>query len=162
MTDQRTIAASLAEQYAKVCDTVRSVIQTYPPAEWTRRKKGCLPVQQVYHTIGGLQMYCGPGEFRWDERFLGADGRFSWRTDPANPPSQSEMLDYLDRIQRHTDRWLASLSDAQILEQHEPTGRHTGRCLLDRLVYLLRHTQHHLGMIESDLIRRGLKLPEWK
>jgi len=162
MTEKSTIAASLRAQFGKVCDTIRSVVETYSEADWTRRKKGCLPAQQVYHAIGGIDMYCGPGDFRWDDRFLAPDGRFDWQADPTDPPSPQEMLDYLARMQRHVDTWLAGLSDARILERREPSGRHSGRCILDRFVYLLRHTQHHLGMLESDMIRRGLKLPEWK
>ena len=91
MADESRISESLAAQFSKACRSIKSAIKTYPDLEWARRKKGCLPAQQIYHTIGAIDMYCGPGNFRWDGRFLGGDGRFNWRTNPENPPSRQEM-----------------------------------------------------------------------
>ena len=33
--------------------------------------------------------------------------------------------------------------------------------MLDRALYALRHTQHHVGMINTELRRLGVPRPEW-
>ena len=57
--------------------------------------------------------------------------------------------------------WLATLDDAALLKETSP-GDWRGNCLLDLAMYLLRHSQHHLGELNAELRRRGIERPKWR
>ncbi len=91
----------------------------------------------------------------WAERF-GVD----WETREAEKlPDREPMLDYLEEIRGNMRGKLRSMSDEAILSEHPFPW--TGATVLERMVYTLRHSMFHLGQIQADLRRRGLKGAEW-
>jgi hypothetical protein len=54
------------------------------------------------------------------------------------------------------DSLLAQLDDAALLES-ESVHPWTGPTRLGKLIYDLRHLQHHLGAISAELKRRGIQ-----
>ena len=96
----------------------------------------------------------------WDERFLAPDGHFSWERELANPPGRSELLDYLGRLRSHIRQWVPENDDTVYLSPTQERLR--GECLLDEMLYVLRHSQQHLGEIEIEYLIRELPTPEWK
>ena len=55
----------------------------------------------------------------------------------------------------------ASLADEGLLAD-EPLYPHAGTKVLGRALYPLRHTQHHLGELHSELRRRDIARPQWQ
>ena len=96
----------------------------------------------------------------WDKRFLGPDGHFSWESDLADAPSRTDLADYLGKLRSHLRQWVPQHDDAQYLSPTKEGFR--GQCLLDEMLYILRHSQHHLGEIQIDYRLRGLPEPEWR
>lgn len=81
-----------------------------------------------------------------------------WENPDASAlPSQEELLGLLDRVEEKLATFL-SQADLAGKETQYPW---TGSTLLSRAAYCLRHTQHHLADMASDLKRRGLKPPDW-
>jgi hypothetical protein len=54
------------------------------------------------------------------------------------------------------DRILASFDDAALFDP-EAVHPWTGQTRLGKMLYELRHIQHHLGMLDAALSRRGIK-----
>ena len=48
------------------------------------------------------------------------------------------------------------------LVNSKPTFAWTGSSVLAQALYHLRHLQHHMAELNSELIRRGLPQGEWK
>jgi DinB family protein len=157
----QSIGAALLAQFDVVMDAVGQAIEFSPDAEWTAENSaGGAPVRQVYHMLGALDMYCMKQSWGWDKRFMGPDGHFSWDTAIVDPPDRREMEEYRSKLQSHIREWLPKHDDAQFLS--DASERKRGKCLLDEMLYILRHCHQHLGEIEVDYHIRGLRRPEWK
>ena len=77
----------------------------------------------------------------------------------SDPPPRQDYLRYIDRIREHLESWLPQHSDDAYLQ---PTGDNglKGECLLDEMLYILRHSQHHLGEMAVGLRSIGIE-PTW-
>jgi hypothetical protein len=75
--------------------------------------------------------------------------------------SKELALQKLAEMRAIVDRRLAELDDAALLEP-ESVHPWTGSNRLGKMLYDLRHVQHHLGEISGELRRRGIKgLERW-
>jgi uncharacterized damage-inducible protein DinB len=70
-------------------------------------------------------------------------------------------LSRLTDVRAIVERRLAKLDDAALLEPEE-LHPWTGQTRMDRLLYVLRHSQHHLGEMNAELTRRGIKAAIWE
>jgi tricorn protease-like protein len=63
-------------------------------------------------------------------------------------------------IRATVEERLTKLDDAALLE---PEKMHpwTGQTRMGKTFYMLRHIQHHLGEVNAELCRRGIKGPRW-
>lgn len=157
MSDVR-IGDVLARQYDRVWGTLRAAISRLSDAQWHQSECDWLaPVRLAYHIVETAEFYSGgsPDGYKWGS--LGGD----WEGSPAaDLPSQKQMLDFIDRVQPAVRKWLVECDDASFLSA-EPVFQWTGSTRLDRALYSLRHSQHHLGQINAELRRKGLPRGEW-
>ena len=161
MTVMQTIGASLLAQFDVLMDAVAQAIELCPDEQWTVEGNAAgAPVRQVYHILGALDTYCMKRCWGWDKRFMGPDGHFSWDSGLSDAPSRTDLLDYLGTLRNHLRQWVPQHEDAQYLSPTEEGFR--GQCLLDELLYILRHSHYHLGEIQIDYRLRGLPEPEWR
>lgn len=56
---------------------------------------------------------------------------------------------------------LAKFDDAALLEPEKPHPW-AGQTRMCKILYVLRHTQHHLGEVNAELSRRGIKAATWE
>ncbi len=71
------------------------------------------------------------------------------------------MLVYLEQVEAKVKQWLLKHGDAEFLED-QSICKWTGARVLDRAIYVLRHTQHHTAQINSELRHRGLPRGKWR
>jgi hypothetical protein len=115
------------------------------------------PARQAFHIIDNASFYLhpDPDAFKW--------GRLcrAWATCAFDElPDRTEIRATLEAVERKTCVWLSSMSDTQWTAEQEKMPW-TGKTMLDRALYALRHTQHHVGLINCELRRLGLPRPEW-
>ena len=157
----QSIAASLLAQFEVIADAIQQAIELCPDDQWAVEGNAAgAPVRQIYHILGPIDTYCVKRRWGWDKRFMGSDGHFSWDCELVDPPSRMELMEYLGELRGHLRRWVPQHEDAVYLSPTEEQMR--GKCLLDEMLYVLRHSQHHLGQIQIDYRLRGLREPEWK
>jgi hypothetical protein len=157
----QSIAASLLAQFNVLTDALEQAIESCPDDQWAAEGNAAgAPCRQMYHILGGLDMYCMKRGWGWDQRFLGPDGHFSWDSELVDPPTRTDLMDYLTRLRNHLRQWVPRHHDTTYLSTTEEAMR--GKCLLDEMLYVLRHSQHHLGEIQIEYRLRGLPEPEWK
>ena len=70
--------------------------------------------------------------------------------------TDSAIATYLAEVRDQVDDWLSH--DLLALDAAYPW---TGGTRLDRAIYLVRHTHHHVGELWSEIKRRGHPLPDW-
>jgi hypothetical protein len=155
-----TISVSLIEQFARSWEVLRDAVRQFPAEQWRCGEIDYLiPPRLALHVIEAAEFYAGdtPEGFHFGGRF-GVD----WEGSPAEQfPDQEEMLRYLDEVQAQVEAWLRGLSDADLLLPGQAFPW-TGRCVLDRAIYVLRHTHQHIGEMNAELRRRGCPRAQWR
>jgi hypothetical protein len=74
--------------------------------------------------------------------------------------TRQEVLRYLGEVESNVRRWCNVCDDAQFLAE-QSMWKWTGKTALDRALFNLRHTQHHIAQLNAELRRRGLPRGEW-
>lgn len=144
------IAVTLSAQFDRIWKTFRDAISDLNEEQFSSGDIECfIPRNLAYHTLEAADFYsseCGTDAFDWG--YFTADDK-------------SQMLSYADKVQTKVKQWLLQHNDEQLLKQ-QSICQWTGETVLDRVLYNLRHTQHHTAQINSELRRRGLTEGEWE
>ena len=159
VTTDLTISGALRRQFQRAFHILRDAMQQLDDLQWPAGEVDWLiPARQVLHGLSSVDFYSRPAPVFGLSKKQFVDWE---KASPDELPTRAEMLEYLEKIALTTDAWLASLSDAQLLVE-ETQFAWTGRSILDRAMYCLRHLQHHTAIVNSELRRRGLKRGEWQ
>jgi len=132
-------------------DRVNDDAWTYPD----ERVKGAW--RWMAHVLETVEFYLGEVNdgFPWGHRF-GLD----WEDEGAEPPSQEAMRAYQADMAQLTRTVLAGKSDRDLLEP-EAVHPWTGKTYIGKLLYLMRHTQQHIGDINRVLRLNGCDALQW-
>lgn len=148
----------VARQFDRTWKTLRQAITNMSDEQWRQSDHDWLtPARLAYHIVETADFYSEntPKDFNWGA--LGGD----WEGSPASElPSQQQILDLLDRVQPKVKNWLADINETEWFEA-ETEFPWTGKTLLDRALYSMRHAQHHVAQINAELRRRDLPCGEW-
>ena len=161
---------TLLGQIEKQLDVCEETIGLTPDQSWTHAPKNATPfAAELYHILDGIRIYLDftikGRPFSWDPRYLDEDGKVNWSRDLSACHTKDEMLTLLSAVRDRVRYEFAKPEmDRYMAGDLEPkhTNRHTGDSFLQGLVYLIRHTQQHIGIICCGLRRHGVALPEWK
>jgi hypothetical protein len=157
--NMQTIGIGLADQFDRMWMMLREAIANCPDEEW-KRDGGhwfLVPSRLAYHTVETVDSYChnSPQEMDWGGRF-GID----WESrDTERLPDREAMLAYLEEVQRSLEGMLRSMRDRALLAGHAFPW--TGATIMERMIYTLRHSMFHLGQVQAEMRRRGLKGADW-
>lgn len=77
-----------------------------------------------------------------------------------NLPTKKIIKDYIRRIKTKSFTWLTDRENRNI-NLPENIFNTDWETDIERAIYALRHSQHHLGQLSLDLQRRGLKEINW-
>jgi len=159
--ETRTLVASFVDQWARTWSMWEAMIRSIPDAEWRQGDNDYLiPARHLIHVAVGDDVFTS------DTPFDGYDplqrfGVGAWGTSADELPGKEAALAKLAEIRAAVEARLAELDDAALLEP-EQAHPWTGPTRLGKLIYNLRHVQHHLGEVNAELIRRGLEGVGWK
>ncbi|MDP6360178.1 MAG: hypothetical protein QF473_33995, partial [Planctomycetota bacterium] len=109
----------------------------------------------------GIALYLPPPGKHWPRWCESESGNFQWQADPDSWPSREEFGRYCDDVRADVSPWLTTVNDAAILEVTSPEDWR-GNCLLDLMIYVLRHSERHLGNLNAELRRRSIERPGWR
>jgi hypothetical protein len=154
------IVNALKDQFQRQWRTIREIAGSLSDEQW---KSGdiihLVPARLVYHILSGTEVYARSTsyeEYKSHQRFA-----LDWQTVPAEELlNREKTLLYVEEMEKAVSDWLQSLGDEGIVEADEGFPW-TGATKLGRTVYLLRHTQNHIGEINSELRRRDLPRGKW-
>lgn len=151
-----TLVDVVLRQFVRSWQMFEDAVRQFPADEWREGAFAYLtPARAAYHIVETAEFYSGeiPDTFQWGHRFGG-----DWEAMPAEDlPSPADVLAYLADVRPQVEAWVR---DVDLLAP-DPAFGWTGGAFLDRALYLLRHTHHHVGEMWSELKRRGYKFPDW-
>jgi hypothetical protein len=153
-----TLISTVQDHFARAWGMLAEMIDNIPDREWT--KGDVVPAQHVVHVIVGANVFVGDVPLdQWDPtEFLGTEARAGgpWNFSPEELWSREVALSKLAEMRETVEQLLAKLDDASLLEP-ETVHPWTGQTRMGKMIYELRHIQHHLGEISGELKRRGFK-----
>ena len=154
------LISAVRDHFARQWDMLEEMIGNIPDEEWMRGGKGqVVPVQHVVHVVVGADVFVGDIPFeQYDptEFWEGAKEGGPWTMSPEELWSREEALQKLAEMRVIVDGILTRFDDTALFEP-ETVHPWTGQTRLGKMLYELRHIQHHLGMVDAELSRRGIK-----
>jgi hypothetical protein len=155
------IGAALADQLDRLWASVREAIENCPDDAWRKGDRPAgTPVRLACHLIGGIDFYAGdkPDGFVNGHRW----GGINWEKGGIDAlPDRETLLAIQAEVQQYASEQLRALSDEALLDG-ENLFPWTGANSLERVIYMIRHSQQHLGEFNNELTRRGHKPAEWR
>ena len=151
------------EQYTAQFQMLRRAMEHCPDPLWDERAGEPPLWQQVYHTLWATDFYLtdAPDQFR--RPAFAEEGWAKLNETPRSAAARGDLQGYLEATTRKCETFLDEIAKgarALALDQKNPFGW-TGPTVAHRLVYNLRHAQHHIGRINSILSRHGAKAADW-
>ena len=156
-----TLVASVKDQWTRTWSMWEEMIQSIPDEEWARGEIDYLiPARHLIHVTVGEDVFSAdtPLEESDECNWFGVP---AWETDRPHLPSKEAALDQLAIFRSTVEARLSQLTDEALLEP-EQVHPWTGRTRIGKILFTLRHTQHHLGEINAELIRRGIEGVRWQ
>ena len=155
------IVDALVDSYHRTCEMWMEEVTNIPDAEWRRGDINYLvPARHLCHMIEvGYFYFSGQtaDEFEWGKIFDG-----DWESsDPSSLPDKAAAIKMLSEFSDFIKGKLNDLNEEKLAAE-ETKCTWTGPTMLHKLLYLLRHCQHHVGELHSELRRRGIDRAQWK
>jgi hypothetical protein len=149
---------ALIDQFERVLLMFREAADAFSEEEWRSGDSDYQrPAGLALHLVETIHFYTSNvpvNEFEWGGPF-----KVDWEDkDSEKLPSSKQVLVYLDNIWSDAREWMTSCD----LSSKEDLYPGTGKTLLSKMGYLLRHCQHHTAELSLELTRRGLPAPEWR
>jgi len=145
--------------YRAVFQMTCRAIELCPEELWDQRTDEPAFWQQAYHTLWAVDFYLSDSpESSKKPSFVEGEAA-NLKHVPASAPSRKQIRDYLEQVSRKCETVLDKLTPDQL--EGENTFPWTGPTLAHRLIYNIRHAQHHVGWLNSILSRKTGKAAEW-
>lgn len=144
------------ENYLALMKMIEQTIKLCPDQLWADKSLQPQFWQEIYHTLYYLDFYFGTNWKKQPERF---EVKENLGEVPKTILSKEELLSYLDEIREKCVNVLDNLTNEQI--QGKNSYFWTGPTLSHKLVYNIRHSQHHVGKINNILSANGIEAAKW-
>ncbi len=158
-----TLVSSLKDQWARTWKMWEELIHSIPDDEWRKGDVDYLiPARHLVHVMHADDAFTGDTPFdQYDRLKWFGVRKGEWETVPEELPSKETALATLADTRATFEERLTKLDDAALLEP-EKAHPWAGQTRMSKLLYNLRHTQHHLGEVNAELIRRGIQGVGWQ
>lgn len=154
------LMSSIVNHWAREWAMLEELIGNIPEDEWfTAGSDGICPAHHIVHIVVGADVFVRDIPFdQWNPTAFWAGARPGgpWNMAPEELWSKELALQKLAEMRAIVDQRLDELDD-EALCAPESVHLWTGQNRLGKMLYDLRHIQHHLGEISGELRRRGIK-----
>jgi len=134
-----TLADVMKEQFGDAFDILAASIPVFTPEEWrTGGSPFDGPARGVAHALQCAEFYTKPSR-----AIFGNLGKPIWDMGKEDLPDQASMAEYLEKARAMTMGWIDEIAAVGF---DQPSGD-DGTIGLARVVYALRHLQHHTGEV---------------
>jgi len=150
--------AACQENYGAMFQMLRQTLNLCPEALWDDRTNGEPFWQRAYHALFYTDFYLSESPESFKPTFF-VQGAADLEQYQGSVPTRPHLLDYLGSLSRNCEKALAGITPTALAGAN--TFPWTGATLAHRLVYNIRHTQHHIGDLNAILSRHNEKAAEW-
>jgi hypothetical protein len=155
------LVAELHQQYLNTLAMLHSVLERCPDEMWEKEYAGVPFWREAYHALFWTQSFMGRRSKVFHPHPFGKDIDPRLFTPPNNTCGRAEALNYLAQTESSVDQVFAALTCAE-LSEGDPYDETEFRSVYHRLMYGLRHAQHHEGKLTAYLNLEGIRLDHWK
>ncbi|MFX0212323.1 MAG: DinB family protein [Candidatus Hodarchaeota archaeon] len=154
------IRIMLNEQFNRMWKLLSEVIVKTPNDIWGKDLRSLHASSRLaFHTVETVDFYIGETEtnFPWGKKF----GEPLWETfTESKLPTKAQVKEYADEMKKKVETIFAKCNDIKFLEPQKIFSW-TGETLLDRFVYILKHSYYHLGQINQLIKESGNEPTDW-
>ena len=145
--------------YLAVFQMTRAAIELCPEELWDDRTDEPPFWQQAYHTLWAVDFYLSDSPESSRKASFVEDEATNLKHVPASVPSKQQIQGYLEEVSRKCEAVLDELTPEQLGGSN--TFPWTGPTPAHRMIYNIRHAQHHVGWLNSILSRKAGCAAEW-
>jgi len=155
---EQPLTDAMVAQYAGMWTMWREAIAACSDEMWRAGEtQFSVPARLAFHVIQAADFYADadPNAYDWM-----AHG-FDWEEAPAEAlPAKEAVSAFLDITEKKVRDWLMAMGDVGLAVKIKALPWLS--CGLAVAAYVLRHSQYHLGQLDTLLHRKGLPSPEWQ
>ena len=155
------LVAELKRQHTSTLAMLTSVIEGCPEGVWGKDFAGVPFWREAYHALFWMHNFVGLKDktFRFHPFGVDIDPRLF--TPPNNICGPKEALEYAAQTGAYIDKVFAAMTLDELggPDHYDETDF---RSVYHRLMYGLRHVQHHVGKLTAYLNLKGIQLHHWK
>jgi len=150
------LVASVFDHYRRAYVMWEEVVGNIPDEEWRRAEiDQMIPARHLVHVLICDDVFTADIPFdQYDG--LRLFGTREWHTPPETLPDRETALRKLAEVREMVAERFARFDDAALLAP-ETAHPWTGETRLAKLLYELRHSQHHVGEVNAEMKRRGIR-----
>jgi hypothetical protein len=150
--DEAKITRGLHRQWVEAFKTLDATIGSFPTEQWAQGSSPYTgPGRCAAHAL-----VCGEFYTTRAPECLRHFGLDVWRMTDQDVPDQPTQKEYLARVAEMTEAWVDVLS-GEGLDRADDQGK----THLERIVYALRHLQHHTGEMFCWQKQMGIEVTGW-
>lgn len=142
-----------------VFQMLRRAMELCPEKLWNERTDEPPFWQQAYHTLWAIDFYLSDSPKKSRKASFAEGEASNLEHIAAVTPSRQQVQDYLNQVSTKCETVLDGLTSEQL--EGSNTFPWTGATLAHRLIYNIRHAQHHVGRLNSILSRKTGQAAEW-
>ena len=155
------LVAELKDQHTSTLAMLTCVIEGCPEDVWGKEFAGVPFWREAYHTLFWMHNFVGPKDKAFHFHPFGADIDPRLFTPPNNTCERVQALEYAAQTRTHIDE----VFDSMTLDELSGTDHYDEtdfRSVYHRLMYGMRHVQHHVGKLTAYLNLEGAWLNNWE
>ena len=158
------ITRSMLKQFNRKWNMLNQAIEKYPEEDWLKDEGEWTYSYIIFHILETAKFYLAnsPDEMVWGER-VGID----WETDSKEKIAKAKseiskefLLEYLEELKENTLILLEKISSEKLMDQ-DGFHKFGFESVLEKLIYLIRHTSVHLGELSKTLRDKGYERMIW-
>ena len=153
--------AELKQQYHSTLAMLTSAVEGCPENLWGKAFAGVPFWREAYHALFWMHNFLGGPDKRFQFQPFGVDIDPRLFTPPNNTCERAEALGYAEQTAATIDQVFETLT-LDVLGSSDSYDESDFRSVYHRLMYGLRHVQHHAGKLTAYLNLQGIQLHHWK
>jgi len=154
------LVAEMKHGYTSTLAMYESVLKNCTDEIWWKEFPGAPFWREAYHAIFWMHTHLGRKEKEFLFHPFGPDIDPRLFTPPNNTCTLAEARSFAARTRVHMDEVFDTMTLDE-LAGRDDYNEQRFRCVFHRLMYGLRHVQHHVGKLAACLDAEGVTVDHW-
>jgi hypothetical protein len=154
------IVTELRTQFHCTLDMLQSRLEACTDEVWTQEFGGPPFWHEAYHTVFWVHTHLGTKDKLFDPRPFARDIDPTIFNPPINTCTRTEVLNFVETTRRYVDEVFSGMTNDH-LAGPDNYDEQKFRSVFHRLMYGLRHGQHHVGKLAAYLDEAGIWVDDW-